>query len=229
MVNTKRRHRALRMGKASVPIRTIGYARVSTLDQSLALQVNALERAGCVMIFRDEGISGASDDRPGLAAALQELQPGDMLAVWRLDRLGRSLVHLVGVISDLSTRNVEFRSLTENIDTSSAGGRLVFHMMAALAEFERSLISERTRAGMDAVRQAGQRLGRPAALTASEQENAVSAVVLQGENVSSVAARYGVHSRTIYRLITASRSGSLDLDPRIWRASSSTGKMQEPP
>ncbi|MCV9910388.1 recombinase family protein [Brucella sp. HL-2] len=141
--------------------RKVGYARVSTEEQKVDLQLNALKLAGCEQIFMDEGVSGAKVDRAGLKKALASLQPGDTLVVWRLDRLGRSLINLVGLMSELGNRGVEFHSVMENIDTCSAGGRLVFHLMAALAEFERSLISERTKAGMEAAKLRGIHVGRP--------------------------------------------------------------------
>ncbi|MBV2143761.1 recombinase family protein [Falsochrobactrum sp. TDYN1] len=139
----------------------IGYARVSTDDQKMDMQINALKRAGCRHIYTDQGISGATPERPGLQQALKSLTDGNMLVVWRLDRLGRSLIQLVELVNSLGNRGVEFRSLSESIDTSSSGGRLVFHIMAALAEFERTLISERTRAGMEAARLKGIHVGRP--------------------------------------------------------------------
>lgn len=139
----------------------IGYARVSTDVQRIDLQLDALKQAGCDRIFTDHGISGASNDRPGLQQAMDILQKGDTLIVWRLDRLGRSLVNLVEHVSVLGKQGVEFRSLTESIDTGSSGGKLLFHMIAALAEFERSLISERTKAGMAAAKLRGQHVGRP--------------------------------------------------------------------
>ncbi len=139
----------------------IGYARVSTDVQRMDLQLDALTQAGCDQIFKDHGISGASTDRPGLQQAMDMLQEGDTLIVWRLDRLGRSLVNLVEYVSNLGKQGVEFRSLTESIDTSSSGGKLLFHMIAALAEFERSLISERTKAGMAAAKLRGKHIGRP--------------------------------------------------------------------
>ncbi len=139
----------------------IGYARVSTDIQRLDLQMDALKNAGCDFIFTDHGISGATVERPGLRQAMDMLQKGDTLIVWRLDRLGRSLVNLVEYVSGLGKRGVEFRSLTESIDTSSSGGKLLFHMIAALAEFERSLISERTKAGMAAAKLRGKHVGRP--------------------------------------------------------------------
>ena len=143
----------------------IGYARVSTGDQNLDLQRDALKAADCDRIFSDEGLSGTTTRRPGLDAALAALSSGDTLVVWKIDRLGRSLAHLVQLIADLGTRGITFRSLSDPIDTGSAGGRLVLHMMGALAEFERSLIVERTQAGMDAARRRGQKLGRKPALT----------------------------------------------------------------
>jgi DNA invertase Pin-like site-specific DNA recombinase len=139
----------------------IGYARVSTDVQRMDLQMDALKQAGCDQIFADQGISGASTERPGLQQAMDMLQKGDTLVVWRLDRLGRSLVNLVEYVSNLGKQDVEFRSLTESIDTSSSGGKLLFHMIAALAEFERSLISERTKAGMAAAKLRGKHVGRP--------------------------------------------------------------------
>lgn len=139
----------------------IGYARVSTEEQCLDLQLLALQAAGCDTILSDHGVSGSRFDRPGLHDALRVAQAGDTLVVWRLDRLGRSLSHLVEVVSNLGRHNIEFISLTESIDTRSSTGMLMFHMIAALAEFERSLISERTRAGMAAARARGVKIGRP--------------------------------------------------------------------
>lgn len=139
----------------------IGYARVSTEEQHLDLQLLALQAAGCDTILSDHGVSGSRFDRPGLHDALSVAQAGDTLVVWRLDRLGRSLSHLVEVVSNLGRHNIEFISLTESIDTRSSTGMLMFHMIAALAEFERSLISERTRAGMAAARARGVKIGRP--------------------------------------------------------------------
>ncbi len=139
----------------------IGYARVSTDEQSVALQIDALERAGCGRIFCDNGLSGVLRSRPALDEALSHVRAGDTLVTWRLDRLGRSLSHLISLVGDLEKRGIAFKSLSEAIDTSTAGGRLQFHMMGALAEFERSLISERTKAGMAAARIRGIRIGRP--------------------------------------------------------------------
>jgi len=141
-------------------MRLIGYARKSTSDQKLDLQTDALKRSGCQEIFSDSA-SGATDDRVGLSAALDALKTGDVLVVWRLDRLGRSLTHLVGTINELAKRGVGFRSLTETIDTTTPGGRLILGIFASLAEFERSLIVSRTMAGLEAARARGRFGGRP--------------------------------------------------------------------
>lgn len=177
----------------------IGYARVSTDDQNLDLQRNALTAADCVEIFTDR-ISGASARRPGLDDALARCSAGDVLVVWRLDRLGRSLSHLIGLIHDLGRREVGFQSLTESIDTTTAGGRLVFHLMGAIAEFERSLIVERTQAGMVAARKRGVKVGRPTALTPAQIRHARS-LIDAGESPASVAATLGVGRTTMYRAI----------------------------
>ena len=142
----------------------IGYARVSTDEQNPALQLDALRLAGAQVVFEDRGISGAQRSRQGLTQALQALQPGDVLVVWRLDRLGRSLGALIELVNDLKTRGCGFKSLTEAIDTSTAGGELIFHVFGAMAQFERALMIERTRAGLVAARQRGVKLGRKRAL-----------------------------------------------------------------
>jgi hypothetical protein len=138
----------------------LGYARVSTADQQAHLQVDALQRAGCYRVFT-ETASGARPDRPTLEQVLDQLRPGDTLVVWKLDRLGRSLRHLVDTVTGLAERGVGFRSLQEAIDTTTPGGKLVFHVFAALAEFERDLIRERTAAGLAAARARGRHVGRP--------------------------------------------------------------------
>jgi DNA invertase Pin-like site-specific DNA recombinase len=132
----------------------IGYARVSTLEQDVALQIDELKNAGCDRIFRDK-VSGTKTERPGLQEALDFLRKGDSLVVWRLDRLGRSLRHLIDTVSALEERGIGFRSLQEAIDTTTSGGRLIFHIFGALAEFERNLIRERTMAGLRAARARG--------------------------------------------------------------------------
>ncbi|WP_026987561.1 recombinase family protein [Fodinicurvata fenggangensis] len=179
----------------------LGYARVSTEEQSLDLQRSALRKAGCTEIFEDHGISGSSFRRPGLESALNALSPGDTFIVWKLDRLGRSLLNLVEVINDFAQRDIAFKSLTESIDTDSPGGRLIFHMMAALAEFERSLISERTRAGMQEAKKQGRHLGRPFALSQDQQDAVRYDILVLNKSTSEVAKSMNVHPRTITRLM----------------------------
>lgn len=147
----------------------IGYARVSTVDQNVTLQTDELKKAGCEKIFRDK-VSGAKSDRPGLQEAIDFLREGDSLVVWRLDRLGRSLKHLLETVSLLEERAIGFRSLQEAIDTTTNGGRLIFHIFGALAEFERTLIRERTLAGLRAARARGRKGGRPRALDTKKTE-----------------------------------------------------------
>ncbi|KVT78149.1 hypothetical protein WK58_09270 [Burkholderia ubonensis] len=177
----------------------IGYARVSTDEQNLGLQVDALQHANCALLFEDHGISGAEFSRPGLDKALSTLRAGDSLVVWRLDRLGRSLSKLVNLVYDLGQRNIQFESLTESIDTKSPSGVLIFHLMAALSEFERSLISERTRAGMAAARARGKQIGRKPMLTIEQQNEARA--LLTHQPVAVVARHFNVHPRTLKRLV----------------------------
>lgn len=182
-------------------MRMIGYARVSTAEQNLDLQLAALQAAGCAHVHTDHGISGAGFERPGLAAALDSLAPGDMLVVWRLDRLGRSLADLIRLVGDLGAHQIEFRSLSEAIDTASSGGRLLFHLLAAMAEFERSLISERTKAGMAAARARGRRIGRRPAMTLMQRQEAKTAIESGVASVEMVAAEFGIHPRTLLRTL----------------------------
>ena len=144
-------------------IMKVGYARVSTHDQNLSLQLDALGRAGCQKIYQDQ-MSSMKADRPGLQEALSYLRSGDTLVVWRLDRLGRSLKHLIEMVNLLEEQGIGFQSLQESIDTTTSGGRLVFHIFGALAEFERNLIQERTQAGLQAARARGRKGGRPRSL-----------------------------------------------------------------
>jgi len=178
-----------------------GYARVSTDEQLLDLQKDALHRAGCDEVFEDHGACGAVTDRPGLTKALAAVSDGDVFVVWRLDRLSRSLPHLIETIAELGRRGVEFRSLSEAIDTTTAGGRLYFHMMGALAEFERSLISERTREGMKAAKRRGRHVGRPKALTAHQIEVAQRLIESGQETQAGTAALLGVSLSTLRRAI----------------------------
>jgi DNA invertase Pin-like site-specific DNA recombinase len=149
----------------------IGYARVSTDDQNLDLQRDALKQAGCEQIFTDH-ISGTKAERPGLTDALSHLRDGDTLVVWRLDRLGRTLPHLIETVNGLQNRGIGFKSLTESIDTTTSGGKLIFHIFGALAEFEREIIRERTNAGLSAARARGRKGGRPKALSKGKTEMA---------------------------------------------------------
>ncbi len=149
----------------------------------------------------DHGVSGQQAQRPGLDQALAHLVSGQQLVVWRLDRLGRSLINLITLLDDLGSRSIRFQSLNENIDTASSGGRLVFHMMAALAEFERSLISERTRAGMAAARAQGKRVGRPFALSQDDYSEARRLIEQEGLRVDDVAQIFQVHSQTLRRMM----------------------------
>lgn len=181
----------------------IGYARVSTEEQRIDLQVSALERAGCDKIFADHGVSGYKFSRGGLRSAVNSLKKDGTLVVWRLARLGRSLSGLVNLMEQLGSRGVHFRSVTENIDTSSSGGRLMFHMMAALAEFERSLISERTKAGMAAAKARGCNVGRPPLLDEQQLLTAWCSVRCGGANLRETAAEFGVSVRTLQRGISA--------------------------
>lgn len=178
----------------------IGYARVSTGDQSLDLQTDALTAAGCATLFSDKGISGSAESRPGLNDALAALSQGDVLTVWRLDRLGRSLPHLIHLVNELGGRGVEFVSLSEHIDTTTAGGKLVFHMMGALAEFERSLMVERTKAGIAAARKRGKRVGRPLALSPEQLQHARSAIEA-GETIGGMASVLEVDRKTLSRAL----------------------------
>jgi len=182
----------------------IGYARVSTDEQNLRLQLDALRAAGCECIYRDDGVSAVARERPGLNLAVKRLKPGDVLVVWKLDRLGRSLAHLIEVITGLRDDGVGFNSLSESIDTTTPGGRLIFHVMGALAEFERELIAERTRAGMSAAKRAGVRLGRPPKLTPAQVEKARTRIDA-GEAVVSVARSLVVNQTTLARALNRPR------------------------
>ena len=161
----------------------IGYARVSTQDQTLNLQKDALEKAGCSKIFTDTA-SGAVAERVGLQEAMQYARAGDTLVVWRLDRLGRSLTHLIATITALQEKQIGFKSITENIDTTTSGGKLIFHIFGALAEFERDIIRERTNAGLLAARARGRKGGRPKTLT---EKQVAMAQALYNDTNNSVA------------------------------------------
>ena len=178
----------------------IGYMRISTAEQSLDLQRDALEQAGCERVYEDVA-SGAAKDRPGLARALDQARSGDTLVVWKLDRIGRSLPHIVQLVSDLKERGVGFKALTGNIDTTSAAGRLVFGIFATLAEFERDLIRERTIAGLAAARARGRAGGRPRTMTPAKLKTAMAMMADRDNVARDVAEQLGVSLSTLYAYV----------------------------
>jgi DNA invertase Pin-like site-specific DNA recombinase len=177
----------------------VGYARVSTLDQDLSLQLDALAAAGCVKVFEDHA-SGARVDRPGLHEALKYVRDGEVLVVWKLDRLGRSLPHLIETVTALSQRGVGFRSLTEAIDTTTPGRRLIFHIFGALGQFERDLIGERTRAGLTAAAARGRKGGRKPVITDDKLTRARE-MVGKGMTVREIATRLKVGKTALYEAL----------------------------
>ena len=181
----------------------VGYARVSTQEQTLDLQKDALHKLGCERIFTDIA-SGARSDRQELEGAIKFMRAGDALVVWRLDRLGRSLKHLIETITSLNERKIGFKSLTENIDTTTSGGKLIFHVFAALAEFERDLIRERTRAGLAAARARGRLGGRPKALSLNDARKVAIAQSLYDDKrnmVADICRTLHISRSTLYRYI----------------------------
>ena len=182
----------------------IGYARVSTQDQNLTLQIDALTKAGCEKIFEDK-VSGTRAERPGLAKALELMRKGDTLVVWKLDRLGRSVKQLVDLVAGLQKHGVQFKSLTDAIDTGTPLGRFFFHVMASLAEMERELTVERTRAGLEIARQLGRKGGRKRLMTDSKILSAKK-LLANGVPPRDVAKNLGVSVPTLYRWIPASNN-----------------------
>src|SRR5207248_3116274 len=181
----------------------IGYARVSTQDQTLNLQKDALEKIGCSKIFTDT-ISGATTERKGLEEALEYVRAGDTLVVWKLDRLGRSLKHLIETITKLNNRNIGFQSTTEHIDTTTSGGKLIFHIFGALAEFERDIIRERTNAGLQAARARGRLGGRPKAQTLNTEKKVALAQSLYDDkhnSIDEICKTLHISRATLYRYI----------------------------
>lgn len=183
----------------------VGYARVSTQDQKTELQMDALRAIGCERIFVEKA-SGAQRERPELKAALEYVRAGDTIVVWKLDRLARSLKQLIETVDELQRREIGFRSLTESIDTTTPGGRLIFHIFAALAEFERSIIRERTIAGLAAARARGRKGGRPPSL--GEEDLLIAKTLLKDQSLSvlQIAKTLGVTSSTLYRYLPSARS-----------------------
>ena len=180
----------------------IGYARVSTTEQHLHLQQDALSAAGCLKIFTDT-ISGVKTERKGLAEALDYIRAGDTLVVWRLDRLGRSLKDLIERITDLHSRNIGFKSLTENIDTTTSGGKLIFHIFGALAEFERDIITERTNAGLTAARARGRQGGRPRSSLSDERKLHMARQMYEKKTipVRDICKALGIPRSTFYKYV----------------------------
>jgi DNA invertase Pin-like site-specific DNA recombinase len=183
----------------------IGYARVSTHEQTLNLQKDALAKADCTKIFTDV-ISGAQTERKGLEEALNYVRKGDTLVVWRLDRLGRSLPHLITTLTGLEERGIGFKSLTENIDTTTSGGKLIFHIFGALAEFERNLIRERTQAGLTAARARGRLGGRPKALTARQLSIARALYNDKQHSIAEICQTLKISRATLYRSLKTGES-----------------------
>jgi DNA invertase Pin-like site-specific DNA recombinase len=179
-----------------------GYARVSTEDQNPALQLAALKNAGCKTVFKDDGLSGATTKRPALVRCLKRLEHGDTLIVWKLDRLGRSLRDLITMLDDLKHRGIRFRSLTEAIDTETPTGRAMWQMIGVLAELERSLISERTRAGAAAAKARGVKFGRKPKLTPQQIEHSRKLLAKKKPpSRDEVAALFKVNRSTLYRAL----------------------------
>lgn len=179
---------------------TIGYARVSTLDQNLDLQYDALSGAGCSKIY-SEKVSGAKSDRVELARLLEQVREGDTVVVWKLDRLGRSLSQLVDTVTRLNDQGIAFRSIKESIDTTSSTGKLIFHIFASLAEFERDIIKERTNAGLAAARSRGKQGGRPKGLSDTNEvkANAAKTLYLDGNGPTVICKQLGISKETLYR------------------------------
>jgi DNA invertase Pin-like site-specific DNA recombinase len=178
----------------------IGYARISTQDQTLNLQQDALQKAGCSKIFTDT-ISGATTERKGLEQALSYVRAGDTLVVWRLDRLGRSLKHLIETITTLHDKKIGFKSITENIDTTTSGGKVIFHIFGALAEFERDIIRERTQAGLLAARARGKKGGRPKALHTNKVAMAQALYNDKSNSIADICKTLKISKATLYRYI----------------------------
>ncbi len=183
----------------------IGYARVSTTDQELRLQLDALTAAGCEKVFTDKA-SGVKANRTGLTEALAFAREGDSLVVWKLDRLGRSMKGLIDLAAELEQRKVDLRSITDGIDTSGAAGRFFFHVLAAMATMERELIQERTRAGLQAAKRAGTRLGRPSVMTPQKLRAARKLLADEAMDAKEVAATVGVSVGTLYRHLAKLRA-----------------------
>ena len=183
----------------------VGYARVSTDEQHLELQIDALIEAGCERIFQDK-LSGSIIERRELLQALQFVRAGDTLVVWRLDRLSRSLRDLIDTVTKLESSGIQLKSLHESIDTSSSSGKLIFHLFGALAEFERNLIKERTLAGLHAARARGRKGGRPPSLVSEKRKLVVKLYLERNNSVSQICQMMGISKPTLYKYVKASRA-----------------------
>ena len=181
----------------------VGYARISTFEQNLDLQKDDLTKAGCIRIFEDK-ISGAKEERVGLNSALDFMRQGDTLVVWKLDRLGRSLRHLIDTVNLLQEKKISFKSLHENIDTTTSGGKLIFHIFGALAEFERDVIRLRTKAGLNAARARGRLGGRPKSLDAKKLDMAKSLYANKSLGINEICQTLKISKATLYRYLKES-------------------------
>ncbi|TXH56090.1 MAG: recombinase family protein [Bacteroidia bacterium] len=180
----------------------IGYARVSTIEQNLDLQIDALKQYGCETIYEEKVSGKNSSDRPELQSCIKSLRAGDTLVFWRLDRLGRNLKDLVTIVNDLKERGIFIASLTESIDTSSPAGNLIFHLFASLAEFERNIIKERTKAGLDAARARGRKGGRPEKLNEKDKKMIQTLMADKNNSPTEIAKQFRISKAALYRLIS---------------------------
>lgn len=178
----------------------VGYARVSTTEQKLDLQLDALSKAGCESVYRDEGVSGSTTSRPGLDACLGALKCGDCLVVWKLDRLGRSLEHVMATIKSFEERGVDFKSLSEGFDTTTPAGKLIFHVIGALAQFERELIRERVMAGLEAAKAKGTKLGRRFSIKPETVTEAIS-MHDAGRSFGDIGRLLGISRASAHRIV----------------------------
>ena len=209
----------------------IGYARVSTNDQNLDLQMDALKEAGCGKIFSDRGVSGAKTERPGLDKALDQIRKGDILVIWKLDRLGRSLSHLLSIIEDLKLKGVDFASVQDGFDTSTASGKMVFSVIGAMAEYERNLIRERTMAGLASARARGRKGGRPKQLDEGQVRVAIALAEAGELPIKEICEQVGCSRSTYYRQVAPrlkapTEAAPLQLDQNVYVApgAAATGK-----
>ena len=191
----------------------IGYARVSTIDQNLDLQNDGLKKAGCEKIFTDHGVSGAKTERPGLDKALDQIRKGDTLVIWKLDRLGRSLSHLLSIIEDLKQKGVNFASVQDGFDTSTASGKMVFSVIGAMAEYERNLIRERTMAGLASARARGRKGGRPKQLDEGQVRVAIALANVGELNIRAICEQVGCSRSTYYRQVAPSLKAATEVEP----------------